>query len=389
MTAIESDEALTDAAQGRYQQLSEARLVLYAGANLPSAEVIAAYAPGLSAYPAMGPSFFKEQPDTDLVSHLEQRVEALACEVFDATWAEVRLPSCTLANLAIFQAFSKPGDLLLAPAAAHGGHLSQRRGGTPELAGLRVEDLPFDVQAGQLDGERAAAQVRQRQPRLVMLGRSVLLQPDAIDEVVQAAHAVGALVVFDASHVSGLIAGGVFPNPFEAGVDLVTTSTYKTLPGLPQGLVLGRTSEHATTFKAFLDRYFLANYDAGRLPCLLQLLNEVKQDGAGYARRVQRNTIALATALRAEGFTVRAAATVEQATHQLLVPVQDGADPRAVMGRLERGGIVVGTCVDPVRPGGHALRVGTQVITRLGLVPEDMAGVAGRLRAAGVFAQDL
>lgn len=379
MSGIESDVALAGAARERTRQLSEARLVLYAGANLPSAEVIGAYAPGLSAYPAMGPSFAKEQPDTDLVSCLEQRVEALACEVFDAAWAEVRLPSCTLANLAVFHAFAAPGDLLLAPAAAHGGHLSQRRGGTPELVGLRVEDLPFDPAAGQLDGTRAAAQVLQREPQLVMLGRSVLLRPDDIDEVVHAAHAVGALVIFDASHVSGLIAGKAFPNPFEAGVDLVTTSTYKTLPGLPQGLVLGRKPEHAATFKAFLDQYFLANYDAGRLPCLLQLLNEVKQDGEGYARRITGNTLALAAALRDEGLPVMAAATLEQATHQLLIPLGENADPRAVMGQLERGGIVVGTCADPSRVGRHALRLGTQVITRLGFGAEDMRGVAGRL----------
>lgn len=380
MSGIESDVALAGAARARTRQLSEARLVLYAGANLPSAEVIGAYAPGLSAYPAMGPSFAKEQPDTDLVSRLEQRVEALACEVFGAGWAEVRLPSCTLANLAVFHSFAAPGDLLLAPAAAQGGHLSQRRGGTPELAGLRVEDLPFDAVACRLDGKRAAALVRQREPKLVMLGRSVLLEPDDIVAVVEAAHAVGALTIFDASHVSGLIAGKTFPNPFEAGVDLITTSTYKTLPGLPQGLVLGREPEHAVRFKAFLDRYFLANYDAGRLPCLLQLLSEVKRDGEGYARRITGNTVALADALREQGLPVMAGATVRQATHQLLIPLGDAADPRAVMRQLERSDIVVGTCANPSRPGQHALRLGTQVLTRLGLEPRDMADIAGLLR---------
>ncbi|MCT8167012.1 MULTISPECIES: glycine hydroxymethyltransferase [unclassified Pseudomonas] len=380
MARAQNDEALMAAARERTRQLSEERLVLYAGANLPSAEVIAAYAPGLSAYPAMGPSFFKEQPDTALVSRLEHRVEALACDVFGAAWAQVRLPSCTLANLAVFHSFAAPGDLLLAPSAAHGGHLSQRRGGTPELAGLRVEDLPFDTQGCQLDGRRAAALVLQRQPKLVMLGRSVLLAPDDIDEVVRAAQAVGALTIFDASHVSGLIAGKVFPNPFEAGVDIITTSTYKTLPGLPQGLVLGREPEHGAKLRSLLDRAFLANYDAGRLPCLVQLLDEVKLGGVDYARRIIRNTVALAEALRDQGLPVMVGATAQQATHQLLIALGHAADPRAVMQQLERSGIVVGTCADPSRPGEHALRLGTQVLTRLGLEPRDMADIAALLR---------
>src|SRR5690606_10792725 len=107
------------------------------------------------------------------------------CALFGAQWAEPRLPSCTIANLAVYHAFSKPGDLLLAPAAAHGGHLSQRRGGTPSLAGLVVKDLPFDTRQCVLDAPRAADLVRELRPTLVMLGRSVIIKPDDIEPVVK------------------------------------------------------------------------------------------------------------------------------------------------------------------------------------------------------------
>ena len=280
-----SVDELLKACTQRLAALEGERLMLYAGANLPSESAIAAYNPALSAYPAMGPSYHKEQPDTDLVSELEMAAGQAACALFGAAWAEVRLPSCTLANLAIYHSYCQPGDVILGPSSAHGGHLSQRQGGTPALAGLRVIDLPFDTQTCTLDTAGAVAAVLQCKPRLVMLGRSVMLTPDVIGPVVKAAHEVGARTLFDASHVLGLIAGGCYPNPFDAGVDLISSSTYKTFPGRPQGLVLGRRLEDARSLREVLDRQMLANYDAGRLPSLLVTLEEARLEGGGSIMR--------------------------------------------------------------------------------------------------------
>ncbi|WP_282366746.1 hypothetical protein [Pseudomonas sp. PS02290] len=173
-------DALLAACADRLPQLETQRLMLYAGANLPSARAIAAYNPALGAYPAMGPTGQKEQPETELVSELESFTSQAAMTLFGAAWAEVRLASCTLANLAIFHVYCRPGDKVLAPAAEHGGHLSQRRGGTAELAGLVVEELPFDRRNCQLDAARAAEMITQTRPRLVVLGRSVMIKADDI-----------------------------------------------------------------------------------------------------------------------------------------------------------------------------------------------------------------
>lgn len=372
-------ESLAVRARERACELSTRRLVLYAGANLPSAAAQKAYAAGLSAYPAMGPSFDKEQPETDIVSRFEVEVSAEICGLFGAAWAEPRLPSCTLANLAVFHAFSKPGDLLLAPAGAHGGHLSQRKGGTPELAGLVIEDLPFDSRTCRLDAPAAAEMTERLRPRLIMLGRSVIITPDDIGPVVESARRVGATTIFDASHVSGLIAGGVFPNPLAAGVDIVTTSTYKTLPGRPQGIVMGRDAAQGALLSRFADRFMLANYDAGKLPSLLMTLKSVAQNGGDYARRVLGNTQALAAALQAHGLPVIAPAHGLIFTHQILVPLSPDAPPQMAIAHLERHGVLAGTCADPTRPGGHALRIGTQFLTREGVTDRDMEKVASIL----------
>jgi glycine hydroxymethyltransferase len=360
---ILNEQQLLERAVARGATLNDGRLMLYAGANLPSAQAQQAYSPELSAYPAMGPSFSKEQPDTDVVSGLEVAIRERICELFGAQWAEPRLPSCTIANLAVFHAFSKPGDLLLAPAAAHGGHLSQRRGGTPSLAGLVVEDLPFDTRQCVLDAPRAADLVRERRPTLVMLGRSVIIKPDDIEPVVEAAREVGAKTIFDASHVSGLIAGGTFPNPLSLGVDVITSSTYKTLPGRPHSLIAGRHPEDGERLAELIDGALLANYDAGKLPAFLHTLREVQANGRAYAQRVCANSESLAQALLQRGVAVIAPEPGEVFTHQILVPMTADLTAPAAMAALEKHGILVGTCADPTTPGGYALRVGTQFIT--------------------------
>lgn len=342
----------------------DSRIVLYAGANLPAPQVLAAYQPALSAYPAMGPAFAKEQPEVDIVSGLEQAISTRICQLFGAAWAEPRLPSCTMANLAVFHCFGKAGDLMLGPAAAHGGHLSQRRGGTPELAGLQVEDLPFDVENICLDAEAAARMVRERKPALVLLGRSVIIKPDDLAPVIAAAKEVGAMTIYDASHVLGLIAGGVFPNPLDLGVDLITSSTYKTFPGRPHAIVAGRDPADGAALARFIDTKFMANGDNGRLPQMLMSLIDAQEGIAEYAARILQTSRDMTTALRAAGVTVIAPAEAEVFTHQILIPLSPDCAPRAAMEALAAKGVLIGTCADPTRAGGAALRLGTQYITR-------------------------
>jgi glycine hydroxymethyltransferase len=376
---IHNEQRLLDLAAARGCEMLDGRLILYAGANLPSAEAQAAYSPALSAYPAMGPSFEKEQPDTDLVSQLEVAVRSEICKLFAAQWAEQRLPSCTIANLAVFHAFSRPGDLLLAPAAAHGGHLSQRKGGTPELAGLVVEDLPFNTQDCCLDAEAAADLVRERRPTLIMLGRSVMIKPDDIEPVVNAAREVGARTIFDASHVSGLIAGGAYPNPLEIGVDIITSSTYKTLPGRPHSLIAGRKPADGEHLAKFIDGKLLANYDAGKLPAFLVTLRDASKHGRTYAASICANSKALAVALEAHGIKVIAPKDSETFTHQILIPMDATKSPSQAMALLEKHGVLVGTCADPTTAGAYALRIGTQFITAQGADQPQMLDVASRL----------
>lgn len=353
-------------------------LVLYAGANILTPSLAATLDPTISLMPAMGPQDDKEQPGSHLVASLETLSARLATTVFDAAWADCRLPNCTVANLAVFSAFTSRDGLVLAPAANDGGHLSQRRDGTPSMLGLGVHDLPFDADRQRLDAGAAAAQISSERPALVMLGRSVILSPDDWAPVVAACRTVGALSVYDASHVAGLIAGGVFPNPLRAGVDLLTTSTYKTLAGPTGAIVAGRHAEHGARFAAFLDRTLLANQDAARLAPLCGVLAEFAA-GPAYALAVLDHADALKRCLREAGITSLLGGQRAE-THQVVVPIGDIAATKTVMADLEAARVLVGRCPVPGSPGRHGLRFGTQLVARIGF-DGDRRAIAAPLEA--------
>lgn len=278
----------------------------------------------------------------------------------------------------------------MGPAAADGGHLSQRAGGTPALVGLDVLPLAYDPLTQTLDQSETAARIRRHRPALVILGRSVVLTPDRIETVVSVAHEQGALVMFDASHVLGLIAGGAFPNPFDAGVDLITSSTYKTLCGPTGGLVLGAKTVDGVAFSDFLNARFLANQDAARLPAILDALRAF-QARPERAQRILSCASALKSAFRAEGIEPLLPKELAQ-THQIVVPIGSEAEARAAMLRLEGGHVLVGTCAVPGCPGQYGLRFGAQILADMpGLTGQDYALLArsiGSVLAASDDAAD-
>ncbi|WAP67608.1 glycine hydroxymethyltransferase [Jiella pelagia] len=353
---------LAERVAGQARALREERVILYAGANILTPDLLTSFDPTISLMPAMGPLEDKEQPGSDFVASLEALAARLARQVFRAEWADCRLPSCTIANLAAFLCFASRGDRVLAPAAGDGGHLSQRRGGTPSVLGLVVDDLPFDRDRQRLDSEAAAAQIRRTAPALVVLGRSVMLGPDDLEPVVAACREIGALSLYDASHVAGLIAGGVFPNPLDAGVDLMTTSTYKTLAGPTGAIVLGRSADHGARFSMFADGALLANQDAARFAPLCGVLAEFAESGA-YAAMTIDLAERLKRAIVEAGLPVLLPDRPAE-THQVVVPVGDLEATKRVMAELEAANVLVGRCPVPGSPGQHGLRFGSQLLAR-------------------------
>lgn len=360
----------------RYRQRHfEDGLVLYAGANLPSPASQRAADAWLGAMPAGGRPGVKDQPGSAEVSALEIAVERQLCDIFGAAWADARPASGTMANLAVYAAFLKPGDTIAAIAPEHGGHYSHHAHGAPVLFGAEIEYLPFDTARLSVDDAKAAETVRRHRPRLVMLGASLFLFPYRVPQTVAAARDVGAKVVYDAAHVAGLIAGGRFQNPLEIGADIVTASTYKTMAGGAGGFVFGRDQADAEKIRHALYPVLTTNYDAGRLTALAVTLAETRAFMADHAAAVIANARALADGFRKRDIGVLADSNGEAtATHQVAMPVGDKAAARAASQRLEQAGIFVGASAMP--GAGHGLRFGSQIATRRGMGTPEMDEIA-------------
>jgi glycine hydroxymethyltransferase len=351
------------------------KVILYAGTNITSPLVDESLSWGWGSMPAMGQPFHKDQPGTEHISKLETIVERQLRDLFLGAWAEARLPTCTMANAAIFHAFGRNRRLMLSAPAANGGHVSARADGTPGLSGLTVDPLPYRLDGFTIDDDAAAHIVLERPPAILLLGCSITLHVDLPPKTIAAARSVGTIVVYDASHVAGLIAGGAVANPLREGAHILTASTYKSLGGPPGGILVGVEEIHAQEIKRIVCPLLSSNYDAGRLPALSIALTEAKAFMLAYAAAMIDAARLLRDSLQDRGIrTVPRKGGIQQ-THQFLIPVGDYDKTQEMMRAFEAVGIIVGANILP--PGNEfCLRVGAQVLARLGYGSEALEQLA-------------
>ena len=181
-----------------------------------------------------------------------------------------------------------------------------------------------------------------------------MLFPHDVARTRAACDEVGALLVYDASHVAGLIAGGRFQRPLDEGAHLVTMSTYMSFGGPPGAAVVTRDEDLARQVSAAAYPGLTANYDASRLAPLAVAAAEHAAGGSAYADRCVANARALAAALDGEGFTVIAAQRGWTASHHVAVDADafGGGDEAARL--LAEGGVYLSGIALPGRPAERA-----------------------------------
>jgi glycine hydroxymethyltransferase len=361
------------------RQFDEQGIVLYAGTNVLSEAARRVAHSTVGGRPSMGWPGEKYQSGLDHLDTLEVLTPALVARLVGARYAEVRSHSATMANLAVYTALTSPGDTIAVLPERCGGHTSHHSAGVPAVRGLRVVDLPYEVDAYDVDLAALPGFLERERPRLVVIGASLLLFPHRVAAIREVAGQAGAVLLYDASHMAGLVAAGRFQKPLAEGADLLTFSTYKSFGGPPGGVIATSDDELAERVSTAVFPGLTANYDAGRLAPLAVTAAEILADGGGYADQCMAAARTLAAALQDEGLDVAGADRGFTASHHVAVDVAALGGGRAAMDRLAAAGIYLSAIGLPwQRPDepDRGLRLGTQELVRRGFGADRIRGIA-------------
>ena len=362
-----------ESAREHARAIEEECLLLYAGGNVPSPLVAGLHEAALVSQPSMGYPGDKYQPGLERIDVVEVAASQAVARVMAARFAEVRPTSATLANLAVYTALTSPGDTIAVLADWAGGHLSHHAVGAPGVRGLRVVELPYDDARLDVDLDALPGFLAREKPALVVVGASLLLFPHRLAEI---AALVDVPLLYDASHVAGLIAEGRFQAPLAEGADVVTFSTYKSFGGPAGGAIVTNDEALAARVATAVYPGLVANYDAARLVPLAAAALERAHFGGAYADACIANARALAAALADAGLPVLGTSRGFTASHHVAIDARGFAGGKAAAVALARSGLLLSEIGIP-RDGAGGLRIGTQSITRQGFVEEDMPAIAG------------
>ncbi len=315
---------------------------------------------------------------TRYTDQIEALANAAASRLFHGRFATTRPLSGHIAAISALAPLLPRHSKILAIPPEGGGYDGYAPGFLPAMLDYVVRPIPTVPLANEVLADAAVEEIRRERPNAVVLGQSWFLFPYPLREIAEAAHAQNALVFYDASHVLGLVAGGVFQDPLHEGADVLYGSTHKSFPG-PQGglLVTDREDLFSQLDPALVWRVF-DNAHWHRIAALGQTLLELERVGPEYARTVVENAQALGAALAARGLPLVGADRQFTRSHQLhLTPPELvsrwGFGPATLGRRWERQGLLT----DLVG------RIGTAEVTRLGLRPTDMDRLADLLVRAG------
>ena len=337
------------------------------------------------------------------IDKVEVQCMDLAKRLFKAEFADVRPISGVVANLAIYSAFSNPGDVMIAPSIPAGGHIShgkKEHSGTAGLVhGLEIEFFAFDPEEMNIDVEKTKAKIQEldkqgKLPKIAMFGGSVFLFPHPVKELADFLKGYNIHINYDAAHVAGLIAGGQFQDPLREGVDTMTMSTHKTLFGPQGGLVLAFEKDadaiKKATFPGLTSSHHI-HHMAGKAVTFAEAL----EFGKEYASQTIKNAKLLAAELANLGFKVLGEKMGYTNSHQTVVNVLDYGDGGKIEADLEKANIIVNRQLIPgdlkakrnyMSPGG--IRLGTSEITRLGMKESEMQQIASLIKQVIIDKKD-
>ena len=304
---------------------------------------------------------------------VEQLAIDRAKELFGAEHANVQAHSGTSANIAVYMATLKPGDIVLGMNLAHGGHLTH--GHPLNFSGRMYKFVAYGVRQEdeRIDYDEVEKLAHEHKPRMIVAGASAYSRTIDFERMGKIAKAVDAIFFVDMAHIAGLVAAGVHPSPVPHA-DIVSTTTHKTLRGPRAGMVLSRGA-----YAKELDRLTFPGMQGGPLVhtiaakavCLKEAMEPSFRE---YQRQVVANARAMAATIAKAGFRIVSGGTDN---HLFLIELHSrgltGSDAEKA---LDRAGITVNKNaipfdpLPPMKAGG--IRLGSPSITTRGMREPEM-----------------
>ncbi|MBO8180740.1 MAG: serine hydroxymethyltransferase [Archaeoglobus sp.] len=359
---------------------------LIASENLTSLSVRRCYLSDLGHRYAEGKVGHRFYEGCSFVDEIEERAVDLTKKIFEAEHANVQPISGVVANIAAFFALTDVGDTIMSISVPCGGHISHDTVSAAGLRGLRVIHYPFDNEEMNINVDETRNVALREKPKLFILGSSLILFRQPVKEIKEIADEIGAYVMYDASHVLGLIAGKAFQNPLKEGADVMTGSTHKTFFG-PQRAIIASKKELAEKVDRAVFPGVVSNHHLNTLAGYVVAAMEILEFGQDYAKQVVKNARALAEELYNLGYKVLGEKKGFTETHQVAVDVRDFGGGEKVAKTLENAGIVLNKNLLPWdslestdNPSG--IRIGVQEVTRIGMGEEEMKIIAEIIDAA-------
>jgi glycine hydroxymethyltransferase len=365
-------KALRDEALRQHRNLE-----LIASENFVSEAVLEAVGSVLTNKYAEGYPGKRYYGGCEIVDVVEELAITRAKELFGAEHANVQPHSGAQANMAVYFTLLKPGDTVLGPNLAHGGHLTA--GSPMNYSGKFYTIVPYGVRKDteRLDMDQVRDLARQHRPKLIIAGGSAF--PRAIDFAPfgEIAREVGAALMADIAHPAGLVAAGLHASPVGIA-DFVTTTTHKTLRGPRGGMVLCRAAHAQALDKTVMPGVQggpLMHVIAGKAVAFREALTPAWRT---YQQQIVKNARALAEALMARGLRLVSGGTD---THLMLVDLS----PRGITGKdaqeaLDRAWITVNKNTIPFETKSpmvtSGIRIGTPAVTTRGMKEAEMVEIA-------------
>ncbi|MDH5366236.1 MAG: serine hydroxymethyltransferase [Cyclobacteriaceae bacterium] len=371
------------------QHRQESGIELIASENFVSKQVMEAMGTVLTNKYAEGLPRRRYYGGCEVVDEVEQLAIDRAKELFGATWANVQPHSGAQANAAVMLAVLNPGDKILGFDLSHGGHLTH--GSSVNFSGKLYEPSFYGVEeeTGTIDFDRVIEIAKKEKPKLIVAGASAYSREWDYEKMRKAADEVGALLLADISHPSGLIAKGLLNDPLEF-CHIVTTTTHKTLRGPRGGMIMvGENFDNPFGLKtpkgelrkisSILDSGVFPGTQGGPLEHVIAAKaiafgEALSDEYLDYVVQLSKNAQVMAQAFVDKGYKVISGGTDN---HMMLIDLRSkGLTGKLAENTLVKADITINKNMVPFDTESpfvtSGMRVGTAAVTTRGMKEEDM-----------------